>query len=296
MNRGLLYGFMAYFIWGVLPIYWKQIQDVPALEIISHRMAWSFFFTAGLIALRQEFSQIRQLLHQPKTLLTFFISALLLVLNWLVYIWAVNAGYIVDASLGYFINPLVNVLLGVVFLREKLRSWQWISVGIAAVGVLYLAISYGVIPWIGLTLALTFGFYGFIRKKVTQNSSHGFFLETGFIFIPALAYLFYLEFQGVGAFGHLSFFENSLLTLTGVITAIPLVMFGFAAQNVNLSTLGFMQYIAPTLQFLIGVLVYAEDFSSNRIIGFSVIWLALLVYSIEGGWMNRKTQQFAPAD
>jgi chloramphenicol-sensitive protein RarD len=296
MKRGIWYGLIAYLAWGILPIYWRQIQNVPALEIISHRMVWSFIFTAAFVGVRKEISQIRQLLHNPKTLLTFFISALLLVVNWLVYIWAVNAGFIVDASLGYFITPLVNVLLGVVFLREKLRAWQWVSVGIATFGVLYLAVSYGVIPWIGLVLAFTFGFYGFIRKKATQNSSHGFMLEAGFIFIPALAYLLFLEIKEVGALGHVPQLQNILLILTGLITAVPLVMFGVAAQRVYLSTLGFMQYIAPTFQFLIGVLVYGEDFSSNRLIGFSLIWGALLLYSLESGLSHRKTPHLAPAD
>jgi chloramphenicol-sensitive protein RarD len=214
----------------------------------------------------------------------------------LVYVWAVNAGYIVDASLGYFINPLVNVVLGVIFLRERLRLWQWIPVGIAAAGVLYLTISYGTLPWIGLTLAFTFGTYGLLKKTASLNSVHGFTLETGFLFIAALPYLLVLEFTGQGAFPYGSLLETILLILTGVATGLPLLLFGAAAKRIHLSTLGFIQYIAPTLQFLIGVLVYGEAFTPDRMIGFGLIWFALAIYSSDSLLARHQKQLAIPAE
>jgi chloramphenicol-sensitive protein RarD len=225
---------------------------------------------------------LRTAFRDRKILLTYLITGILLTVNWLVYVWAVNAGFIVDTSLGYFINPLVNVVLGVIFLRERLRLWQWIPVGIAALGVLYLTVSFGALPWIGLTLAFTFGTYGLLKKTAALNSIHGFTLETGFLFIPALIYLLVLEFNGQGAFPHGAALETFLLVLTGVATGLPLLLFGAAARRVPLSMLGFIQYMAPTLQFLIGVLVYGEAFTKDRMIGFGLIWLALAVYSVDG--------------
>jgi len=288
MKKGVLYGIGAYVLWGILPIYWKFIQDVPALEIVSHRVIWSFVFVISVVILKNNWHEFNLISKQKKLVLPYLATAILLSINWLTYVWAVNAGYIVETSLGYFINPLVNVLLGVIFLRERLRPWQWVSVGLAFSGVVYLTMSYGRLPWIALTLAICFGIYGLIKKTGSLDSLHGFSLETAVIFIPALSYLIYLEVAGRGAFGHTSILTTTLLALTGIATGIPMLWFGMAARRINLSTLGFLQYIAPTLQFLIGVLVYNEDFSKERVIGFSVIWTALLVYSLEGVIARRK--------
>ncbi|MBC8332098.1 MAG: EamA family transporter RarD [Anaerolineae bacterium] len=292
MNKGIWYGVGAYVLWGFFPIYWKLIHDVPALEIISHRMVWSFVFVAIVIALRKSWQGFRPVLENRKRALVYLGTGLLLTLNWLVYVWAVNSGYIVESSLGYFINPLVNVLLGVVFLRERLRLGQWIPVGLAAAGVLYLTVSYGSLPWIALTLAFSFGFYGLLKKTAALNSTHGFMLETGFIFFPVLGYLIYLELTGQAAFGHQSLFTTGMLIFAGVATGLPLLWFGAAARQIPLSTLGLLQYIAPTLQFSIGVLLYGEDFSQARVIGFSIIWLALLIYSSEG-FLHRRASLVA---
>ncbi len=281
MNRGILYALMAYFLWGVFPVYWKLIHAVPAIEIIGHRISWSFLFVVIIVWVKRDWWTLRLALKNRKAWSIFLITAALLFVNWLTYVWAVNAGFIVDSSLGYFINPLVNVVLGVVFLRERLRLWQWIPVGIATLGVLYLTISYGALPWIGLVLALTFGAYGLLKKTAPLSSIHGFTLETGFLFVPALAYLVFLEFSGQGAFGHGSMGETALLAFSGVATGLPLLLFGAAARLVPLSTMGFIQYIAPTLQFLIGVLVYGEAFTTDRMIGFGVIWFALILYSVD---------------
>ncbi len=282
MRNGITFAVTAYVIWGVSPIYWKLIEHVPAMEIVGHRMVWSFFFVLTVVLLRKEGHYLSAIISKRRSVLIFLSSALLLSINWLVYIWAVNSGFIVDASLGYFINPLVSVLFGVVFLNEHLRVWQWVSVTLAFLGVVYLTIRLGSLPWISLILAFTFGIYGLIRKKVTEKSIHGFTLETGFMFFPALIYLVGLEIGKGENFGHGSTLETFLLVTTGAFTAIPLVLFGTAAQLVQLSTLGFIQYIAPTLQFLIGVFMYGEDFSPEKLIGYGMIWLALLIFTLEG--------------
>jgi chloramphenicol-sensitive protein RarD len=282
MGKGNFYAIGAYILWGLLPVYWKAIQIVPASQILCHRIIWSLLFLAALLALTGSWQGLRGALQNRKTLLTFFAAACILALNWFVYIWAVNAGYIVETSLGYFINPLVSVLLGVVLLREKLRSWQWLPIGLAALGVLYLTFSYGSLPWIALTLAFSFGTYGLLKKTAALGALHGLALEMTILFVPALSYLLYLEASGRGAFGHEAIPITVLLAFAGVVTASPLLLFAAAARRINLSTLGILQYIAPTLQFLLGVLVYSEPFTHERMIGFSLIWFALLIYSLEG--------------
>ena len=281
MNRGILYAFAAYFLWGIFPIYWKLIHTIPALEIIAHRIVWAFIFVLLVVWLKKDWVNLKNAINDRKALFTFLITGLLLFINWLVYIWAVNADFIVDTSLGYFISPLVSVVLGVIFLQERLRVGQWIPVGIATIGVLYLTVSYGSLPWIGLSLAFSFGMYGLLKKTASLNSLHGFTLEIGFLFIPALVYLMILDYMGQGAFPHGTTLENVLLLFTGVATGLPLLLFGSAARLVPLSTLGFIQYIAPTLQFTIGVLIYGEVFTSDRMIGFGLIWIALALYSID---------------
>ena len=296
MNKGVIYAIGAYFLWGIFPVYWKTIQTVPSLEIIGHRMIWSFLFVLSLIIISGNWTVFRATLRDINLLLPFVITALLLSVNWLTYVWAVNAGYIVETSLGYFINPLVNVLLGMVFLKERLRIWQWISVILAGLGIGYLTWRYGSLPWIGLTLAFTFGFYGLIKKKAKVDSTQGFAVETGIMFIPALLLLLILGISGRGVFSTQSVNVKSLLVFTGIATGLPLLLFGTAARIINLSTLGFLQYIAPTMQFLIGVLVYGETFKKENLIGFGMIWLALFIFSIEAVVTRRKILSMTPAD
>ena len=281
-KSGVLSAVGAYALWGLLPIYWKAVQTVPAFEIICHRMAWSFVFVALLLIWKRRWEWLQQVRNRPVTLITFLGTSSILALNWSIYIWAVNAGRLVDASLGYFINPLLSVLLGVLFLGERLRLWQWISVGIAACGVSYLTLSHGTFPWIALGLATTFGFYGLLRKTAPLDALEGLSLETTFLFLPALAYLLYLERMGTASFGHTVALTNVLIALSGVVSALPLILFAYAAKRVTLATLGILQYIAPTGQFLLGVLVYGEAFTQPRMVGFSVIWIALFMYSLEG--------------
>jgi chloramphenicol-sensitive protein RarD len=224
---------------------------------------------------------LRPALRNRRIVLTFFVTAAVLSLNWFVYIWGVNAGHIVETSLGYFINPLVNVLLGVIFLKERLRPGQMIAITLAVAGVLYLTISYGTFPWIALTLAFSFGLYGLLRKTAALPSTEGLFLETALMFLPAFLFLLYREWQGTAAFGHLGALTTFLLAFSGVATGVPLLLFASGARLITLTNLGLLQYVAPTLQFLIGVLIYNEEFSQARVIGFTVIWVALLVYTAE---------------
>lgn len=282
MKKGNLAAIGAYALWAVFPVYWKAVQMVPAFEILCHRMAWSFVFVALLLAWKKRWEWLQRVRERPAILVTFLGTSSLLSLNWFIYIWAVNAGYLVDTSLGYFINPLLSVFLGVIFLRERLRLWQWIAVLIAAGGVSYLTVSLGAFPWIALTLATTFGFYGLLRKIAPLEALEGLALETAFMFLPALAYLGHLEWIDTAFFGHASAMTNTLLALSGVATALPLILFAYAARKIPLATVGILQYIAPTGQFLLGVLVYGESFTRARMIGFSVIWMALFIYSLEG--------------
>jgi chloramphenicol-sensitive protein RarD len=282
MKQGVLAGILAYTLWGLLPGYWKAIQEVPPLEILCHRTIWSLVFVLLILAARKRWAWIGQVRANPRTLLMSLASACLLSLNWFTYIWAVNSGHVVDSSLGYFIAPLVNVLLGVLFLRERLRVWQTVAIGLAAVGVLSLTVGYGAFPWIALSLALSFGFYGLLRKVSPLGSLEGLSLETAALSIPAVAYLVFREATGGASFGHAGTATTLLLAGTGVVTALPLLLFAYAARQVTLATVGIMQYISPTFQLLLGVLAYGEPFTPTRLLGFAPIWLALVIYSVEG--------------
>jgi chloramphenicol-sensitive protein RarD len=295
MDKGVVYAASAYMAWGLVPLYWKMLQEVPATEILAHRMVWSLLVVLLLLAYQGHWRWLRGAVQNRRTLLAYFVSAALIAVNWFVYIWAVNTGHIVETSLGYFINPLVNVLLGIVFLREKLRLWQVISITLAACGVLYLTVSYGALPWIALTLAFSFGLYGLIRKMAPLNSLEGLTLETLLLFVPALGYLLYREAGGQGAFGHTGATTTFLLILAGAVTAFPLLLFAAGARRITLTALGLLQYIAPTIQFLLGVLVYHEPLPIERLAGFGFIWLALLLYSIEGLQHRRRGHALAPA-
>jgi chloramphenicol-sensitive protein RarD len=228
----------------------------------------------------------------PRILGIYAMAAILLSVNWLVYVWAVNAGYIVETSLGYFINPLLSVLMGVVFLRERLRPWQWVPIGLATAGVVYLTFGYGSPPWIALTLAFSFGTYGLVKKTAPLNSLYGLTLETSLLFIPALLFLLYSEMIGQGAFLHAGTVPDLLMIGAGVVTTIPLILFASATRRIPLSLVGILQYIAPTLQFLLGVLVYREPFTLTQFIGFGIVWAALLIFGVES-YANHRIQPVA---
>ena len=286
MNKGILYGIGAYALWGFFPIYWKLLHHVPALQLLSHRIGWSFVMLMAVVFVTRQWADFRSKLN-ARTLGIYFIAAILIGVNWLTYVWAVNAGFIVETSLGYFINPLLSVLLGVIILREKLRPAQWIPLGLAAAGVIYLTVVYGKLPWIALTLAFSFGVYGLVKKLAPLGSLYGLTLETGILFLPALIYLLTMEANGSGAFLHTGTKSDLLMIGAGIATTVPLLMFASAAQRIPLSTVGLLQYIAPTIQFLLGVFVYKEAFDFNHLIGFSVVWLALVIFWVENYLAHR---------
>lgn len=287
MKKGILYAVAAYFVWGFFPIFFKALQNVPADQILAHRILWSFIVLTIFLLLRREVGRLREL-ATGRIMLIYFTAGALLAVNWGTYVWAVNAGHVVEGSLGYFINPLVSVLLGVIFVREKLRPLQWLPVGLAVLGVAYLTISLGQLPWISLVLAFTFGLYGLIKKLAPLNSLNGLTLETAAVSLPALAYLIGQEYLGGGSFIHAGAGTTILLILAGPVTILPLLFFASALRLIPLSTAGFLQYISPTLQFLIGVLIYNEPFDTHRLIGFSIIWLALIIYSADGFIAQRR--------
>jgi chloramphenicol-sensitive protein RarD len=288
MSQGILYAIGAYVTWGIFPVYWKLLHAVPALQLLSHRIIWSFLFLLIFICTTKKWEHFRTAISKGRVFLIYFVAALLIGINWLTYVWAVNAGYIVETSLGYFINPLLNVLLGVIIFRERLRHFQWVPVVLAAIGVIYLTVVYGRLPWIALTLAFTFGFYGLVKKAAPLSSLFGLTLETGILLLPALGYLIYCEINGQGAFLHIGKGYDLMLVGAGIVTTIPLLMFATAAQRIPLSLLGIIQYISPTLQFLIGVMIYKESFGQSQLIGFGIVWFALILFWSESLWMRRK--------
>jgi chloramphenicol-sensitive protein RarD len=289
MNKGIWYALGAYLCWGLFPIYWKWLHHVPALQLIGHRIGWSFIMLAAVILATKQWTAFRAAVKVPKVLRIYFFAAILIGINWLTYVWAVNAGFIVETSLGYFINPLLSVLMGVIFLRERLRPFQWLPLGLAAAGVIYLAFAYGSLPWIALTLAFSFATYGLVKKTAPLGSLYGLSLETGILFIPAVAYIIFVDVSGTGAFLRTNPVTDLLLVGAGLATTIPLLMFSAAARSIPLSMVGIMQYIAPTMQFLLGVLVYKEPFSAAQLIGFCIVWLALIIYGVEGFLAHRAT-------
>jgi len=281
MNRGMVAGVGAYLVWGVLPVYWKTLEEVAAFEILAHRLVWSVLFLSLTITVKRTWSHIVQL--ERRVLARLLLTGLLLSVNWVTYIWGVNNGHIVETSLGYFINPLLNVVLGVMILRERLEPGQWLAVAIATCGVVYMTVRVGSLPWIALVLAGTFGFYALLKKQTSSiGSIESLGVEVSLVAIPALGYLGWLALDGSGSFASSDPGVTAFLMLTGIATATPLVLFGIAAQSVKLSTIGILQYIAPSLQFLIGVFVYSEEVTRDELIGFVLVWIALSVFTGHG--------------
>jgi chloramphenicol-sensitive protein RarD len=276
-RAGAFYAALAFLIWGLFPLYWKPLSAVPALEVVAHRTAWGFLTVAAWIAFRRRWPAVRAVVRRPRTMLLLASTAALIALNWLLYIWAVINNHVIQASLGYFINPLVNVLLGVLVLRERLSRAQGVAVTLAAAGVAILTFGYGQFPWIALALALTFGLYGLARKTVAADAVTGLLVETGILTPLAAGYLIVLALRGTGALGGANFTTNTLLVLAGGVTAVPLVMFTLGARRLPLSTVGLFQYISPTCQFLLGVLLYRETFTRAHAVSFAMIWTGLAI-------------------
>ncbi|MEU9388976.1 EamA family transporter RarD [Streptomyces sp. NPDC048324] len=278
---GLLNGFAAYGMWGLVPLFWPLLKPAGSVEILAHRMVWSLGFVAVALVVMRRWAWAGELLRQPRRLALITVAAAVITVNWGVYIWSVNNGHVVEASLGYFINPLVTIALGVLVLKERLRPVQWAAVGIGFAAVVVLTVGYGQPPWISLTLAFSFATYGFVKKKVGLGGIESLAAETAIQFLPALAYLLWLGSRGDSTFATEGPGHGALLAATGVVTALPLVCFGAAAIRVPLSTLGLLQYLAPVFQFLLGILYFHEAMPVERWAGFALVWLALCLLTAD---------------
>ncbi len=285
--RGLAAGAAAFTIWGLFPVYLHPLSGVPALEIIAHRVAWSCLLLLTVMSLRGELKRLTIVLGRPGLLAGLAASALLISCNWLVYVWSVTHQHIVESSLGYYINPLVNVLLGVLVLRERPNAVQWTAIVLAALAVLYLAVQAGRPPWIAFALAATFSLYGFVRKVISVEALPGLAIETVLLLPLALGFLAWCEATGVAAFGHAGPAITALLIGSGIFTAVPLFLFAYGARRLPYSTVGVLQYIGPSLQLLCGVLFYHESFAPARAAGFALLWAALILYAADGVWRAR---------
>jgi chloramphenicol-sensitive protein RarD len=292
-GRGLAAAASAFFIWGLLPLYLKYLQSVSVLQVTAHRLVWGCLFALVWLALRREISHIWRALAEPTTRWRLCLSALLISINWVTYVWGIANERVVETSLGYFINPLVNVVLGVVVLHERLNRTQWTAVAIAAAGVSYLTWSAGAPPWIALTLAFSFGLYGLVRKLVQVDSLAGFASETLVLLPVGIGFLLWCQAAGTGSFAHQGIGIDLLLMLGGPLTAIPLVLFAFGARRIPYSTVGLLQYIGPTIQLMLAIFVFHEPFAQQRAIGFSLIWTALAIYAADGIWRSRKLASLA---
>ncbi|WP_336701183.1 EamA family transporter RarD [Pantoea dispersa] len=289
-RQGIFYALGAYFIWGIAPAYFKLVKEVPPTEIMTHRVIWSALFMLGLITLSRSWRQVRSVLAQPKKVLLLALTALTIGGNWLLFIWAVNNQHMLEASLGYFINPLINVVFGMLFLRERFRRLQWLAVLLAATGVLVQLWQFGSLPIIGLGLALSFALYGLVRKKIQVDAQSGMLIETAWLFPLAAIYLFGFA---DSATSHLSANPLSLnlkLIAAGIITTIPLMLFAATCARLRLSTVGFFQYLGPTLMFLLAVLFYGESLTPDKMVTFGFIWLALAIFILDALLFSARTR------
>jgi chloramphenicol-sensitive protein RarD len=287
-RQGLAYGAGAYLLWGLFPVFWPLLEPAGPVEVLAHRIAWSLVFVAILLGFRRRWSWVRELGWRRLGLLS--IAATVVSVNWGLYIWGVSNGHVVETSLGYFINPLVTVLLGVVVLHERLRRAQWVALGLGALAVLVLAVDYGRPPWLALTLAASFATYGLIKKQVRMPAMESLGIETAVLALPAAAYLGWLALAGDATFTTHGPGHALLMALAGPVTAVPLLLFGAATRRLPLSTVGLLQYLAPVLQFAFGVLLFHEPMPAARLAGFALVWLALVVFTAEGVRHSRRSR------
>lgn len=293
-KQGILYTAGSYFLWGILPLYWKMVENVSAEEILAHRVFWSFLFMIGLLTFNKEWKNIKvaskRIIQKPKLLLSLVLSSLLISLNWFVYIWSVNNGHIIETSLGYYINPLISVILGMIFFKERLNLWQKLSFVVAAIGVVLMTLHYGKFPWVALTLALSFGLYGLTKKMTKLSSSVGLTFETMVVTPIAGYYLVMLGSSGKSEFFSFALSTTLLLIGAGIVTAVPLLLFASGAQRIPLFMVGVLQYIAPTITLIIGVILFNEPFTNIEVITFSFIWCALLLFTLSNSKYFRKVE------
>jgi chloramphenicol-sensitive protein RarD len=292
-RSGLIAGFAAFITWGLVPVYWKLLKAVPAAEILAHRFVWTSVFLVLLLSWQRRWHEVRESARSRRALLYCLTSGTSIALNWFFFIWAVNSGHIIETSLGYFMTPLINVLFGALFLRERLSRWQLVSVFLATAAVLNLTLGYGRFPWIALTLCFTFGLYGLLRKKSGTRAIPGLFFETMAILPIAVVYLLMLCARGELIFAQ-KLSLSLLLISSGVVTGLPLVWFGHAARNLRLTTVGFLQYLAPSCTFFLGVFFYHEAFTRAHLVTFIMIWIALAIFSIDAVWKWRMLREPAP--
>ena len=290
-RKGYLYGVAAYLAWGLFPLYWKLLRPSTPIEILAHRIAWSCVVVAAVVTVARGWRRIGALLRNRRTVGLIALASALIAVNWFTYIYGVNSDRVVETSLGYFINPLVTVLLGVLVLRERLRSAQWVAIGLGAIAVAVLTVDYGQVPYLALTLAASFGTYGLIKKRLGVPAADGLLLESGALAIPALAYLGLLLVRDESSFGHVSAGHTTLLIVSGAVTAVPLLLFAGAANRIPLSAIGLLQYLAPVLQLALGVLVFHEPMPPVRLAGFALVWLALAIFTADGIRRVRSTRR-----
>lgn len=292
-RRGLAFGAAAYLMWGLFPLYFPLLEPATPLEILANRIVWSFLVVALLLVLRRRWTWIGPLLRDRRKLLLLSCAAVAIALNWGTYIYGVNSEQVVETSLGYFINPLVSILFGVVLFKERLRRWQWVAVGLGGFAVVILTVDYGHPPWIALTLAFSFGTYGLLKKTVDANALEGLSVETAVLFLPAFGYLMYLVSQGTSAVQEEGLSSAAMLSTTGLVTAVPLLLFSAAATRIPLSWIGLMQYSTPVIQLMIGVFVYDEAMPPVQLVGFSLVWTALTILAIDSVAAVRRGRQVA---
>jgi chloramphenicol-sensitive protein RarD len=294
-TKGSWYTALAYALWGFFPIYWKFLAGISVLQLTCHRIVWSFVVLAAMLTGANGWRAMRLAVRSWRTIGVYSLAALVIALNWLIFVWAVEIARIVEISLGYFINPLLSVVLGVIFFRERLRLLQWVSVLIAGAAVLYLTIAVGRLPWIALSLAAAFGTYGVLKKIAPLGAVHGLTLETGILFLPAAAWLGIEELRGTGALFHAGWVRDALMLGAGPVTTFPLLLFAAGVQRIPLSVVGMLQYINPTMQVLTAVFLYHEPFSRVQLIGFSLVWCALALFAVES-YLARFWPQLAVSD
>jgi chloramphenicol-sensitive protein RarD len=293
LRRGTLYGAGAYLLWGLFPLYWPLLRPASAVEVLAHRIVWSLAVVVVLLAGMRRLPGVLAALRDPQRAWRLALAAVVIAVNWGTYIYGVSSDQVVETSLGYFVNPVVTVLMGVLVLGERLRRGQWIALGLAFVAVVVLTVENGRPPWIALVLAFSFGSYGLLKKTARTGAVEGLGVETLVLLVPAGAYLAWLGASGTGTFGSEGAGHAGLLALSGLITAVPLLLFGAAASRVPLTTLGILQYLAPTLQFLIGVLLYGEPMPAVKLVGFSLVWVALALFTSESFRHHRRQLRLA---